>query len=69
MIPVIFPTLVEPFSVPLPEVVVYFITLFLIKRRPFLFEINITDSNGGRFYSKSEVISHRNGLNSTFPNK
>ena len=25
MIPVIFPTLVEPFSVPLPEVVVYFI--------------------------------------------
>jgi hypothetical protein len=46
-----------------------FITLFLIKQRPFLFELNITHSNRGRFYSKSEVFNLRNGLNSTFPSK
>ena len=46
-----------------------FNTLFLIKPRPFLFKINITRSNQGRFYSKSGVFNHRNGLNSTFPNK
>ena len=44
-------------------------TLFLIKQRPFLFELNITHSNRGRFYSKSEVFNLQNGLNRTFPSK
>jgi hypothetical protein len=47
----------------------YLFTLFLIKQRPFLFGLNITHSNRGRFYSRCDDFSLQNGLNSTFPSK